>query len=197
MHLREDRRHIRDTDLERDRRPRRRSGSTSRWRRPRRWSASRCAASARLLPGAGAAAGGDHRGRPGRAPARRTRSAAASTRWPRRASGSRCSSTPIRASSRPPPGSARLSSSCTPAPTPRAASGETGASAAGRRAPARARAGVPCRARPDLRQRRPVAAIPEVEELNIGHFLIGQSVMDGLPGVVRRMKAHHARGPPG
>ena len=35
----------------------------------------------------------------------------------------------------------------------------------------------------------PVAALPEVEELNIGHFLIGQSVMDGLPGVVKRMKA--------
>ncbi len=34
-----------------------------------------------------------------------------------------------------------------------------------------------------------VAAIPEVEELNIGHFLIGQAVMDGLPGVVMRMKA--------
>ena len=35
----------------------------------------------------------------------------------------------------------------------------------------------------------PVAALPEVEELNIGHFLIGQSVMDGLPGVVKRMRA--------
>lgn len=35
----------------------------------------------------------------------------------------------------------------------------------------------------------PVAAIPEVVELNIGHFLVGQSVMDGLPGVVKRMKA--------
>ena len=35
----------------------------------------------------------------------------------------------------------------------------------------------------------PIAAFPEVEELNIGHFLIGQSVMDGLPGVVMRMKA--------
>ena len=34
-----------------------------------------------------------------------------------------------------------------------------------------------------------VAAIPEVEELNIGHFLIGQAIMDGLPGVVMRMKA--------
>ncbi len=35
----------------------------------------------------------------------------------------------------------------------------------------------------------PVAALPDVEELNIGHFLIGQSIMDGLPGVVMRMKA--------
>lgn len=36
---------------------------------------------------------------------------------------------------------------------------------------------------------RPVAALPEVMELNIGHFLIGQAIMDGLPGVVARMKA--------
>ncbi len=35
----------------------------------------------------------------------------------------------------------------------------------------------------------PVAAIAEVVELNIGHFLIGQAVFDGLPAVVRRMKA--------
>ncbi len=35
----------------------------------------------------------------------------------------------------------------------------------------------------------PVAAIPEIMELNIGHFLIGQAVFDGLPSVVRRMKA--------
>ncbi|MBV9537814.1 MAG: pyridoxine 5'-phosphate synthase [Acidisphaera sp.] len=34
----------------------------------------------------------------------------------------------------------------------------------------------------------PVAAIPEVVELNIGHFLIGQAVFDGLPAVIRRMK---------
>ncbi len=33
-----------------------------------------------------------------------------------------------------------------------------------------------------------VAAIPEVVELNIGHFLIGQAVFDGLPSVVRAMK---------
>ncbi|HEY0418661.1 MAG TPA: pyridoxine 5'-phosphate synthase [Acetobacteraceae bacterium] len=35
----------------------------------------------------------------------------------------------------------------------------------------------------------PVAAIAEVVELNIGHFLIGQAVFDGLPAVVARMKA--------
>ena len=34
----------------------------------------------------------------------------------------------------------------------------------------------------------PVAAIPEVMELNIGHFIIGQAVFDGLPHVVRRMR---------
>ena len=34
----------------------------------------------------------------------------------------------------------------------------------------------------------PVAALPEVMELNIGHFLIGQAVFDGLPAVVREMR---------
>jgi len=34
----------------------------------------------------------------------------------------------------------------------------------------------------------PIAAIEEVVELNIGHFIIAQAVFDGLPAVVRRMK---------
>ena len=34
----------------------------------------------------------------------------------------------------------------------------------------------------------PVARLPQVEELNIGHFLIGQAIMDGLPNVVATMK---------
>ena len=34
----------------------------------------------------------------------------------------------------------------------------------------------------------PIAAIPEVMELNIGHFIIAQAIFDGLPAVVRRMK---------
>ena len=35
----------------------------------------------------------------------------------------------------------------------------------------------------------PIAALPEVEELNIGHFLVGQAILDGLPAVVRHMRA--------
>jgi pyridoxine 5-phosphate synthase len=35
----------------------------------------------------------------------------------------------------------------------------------------------------------PIAALPEVVELNIGHFLIGQAILDGLPAAVRRMQA--------
>jgi pyridoxine 5-phosphate synthase len=35
---------------------------------------------------------------------------------------------------------------------------------------------------------RPVAAIPEIVELNIGHAIIAQAVFDGLPQAVRAMK---------
>jgi pyridoxine 5-phosphate synthase len=35
----------------------------------------------------------------------------------------------------------------------------------------------------------PIAAMPEVAEVSIGHFLIGQSVFEGMPAVIRRMKA--------
>jgi pyridoxine 5-phosphate synthase len=34
----------------------------------------------------------------------------------------------------------------------------------------------------------PVAALPQVVELNIGHFLIGQAILDGLPNAIRRMR---------
>ena len=34
-----------------------------------------------------------------------------------------------------------------------------------------------------------IAAIAELAELNIGHFLIGQAILDGLPATVRHMKA--------
>ena len=35
----------------------------------------------------------------------------------------------------------------------------------------------------------PIAAIPQLAELNIGHFLIGEAIFDGLDPVVRRMRA--------
>jgi pyridoxine 5-phosphate synthase len=40
-----------------------------------------------------------------------------------------------------------------------------------------------------------VAAIPEIVELNIGHFLIGEAIFDGLAPAIRRMRAlmDHAR----
>ena len=34
-----------------------------------------------------------------------------------------------------------------------------------------------------------VAALPGVRELNIGHFIIGQAISDGLPAVIARMRA--------
>lgn len=42
----------------------------------------------------------------------------------------------------------------------------------------------------------PIAAMPEVTEVSIGHFLISQSVFDGLPTVIRRFRAimEQARG---
>ena len=35
----------------------------------------------------------------------------------------------------------------------------------------------------------PVAALPEVRELNIGHFLIGEAIFTGLEDAIRRMRA--------
>ncbi|HEY3639154.1 MAG TPA: pyridoxine 5'-phosphate synthase [Rhizomicrobium sp.] len=35
----------------------------------------------------------------------------------------------------------------------------------------------------------PVAAIPEIQELNIGHFLIGEAIFSGLDASIRRMRA--------
>ncbi len=39
-----------------------------------------------------------------------------------------------------------------------------------------------------------IAALPEIAELNIGHFLIGEAVFDGLSAVVRKMRAAMDRG---
>jgi pyridoxine 5-phosphate synthase len=39
-----------------------------------------------------------------------------------------------------------------------------------------------------------IAALPEIVELNIGHFLIGEAIFDGLGAVVRGMRAAMDRG---
>lgn len=40
----------------------------------------------------------------------------------------------------------------------------------------------------------PIASLPALRELNIGHFLIGQAIFDGLAAVVQNMKRHIAEG---
>jgi pyridoxine 5-phosphate synthase len=35
----------------------------------------------------------------------------------------------------------------------------------------------------------PVAAMPEIRELNIGHFLVGEAIFSGLDAAIRRMRA--------
>ena len=39
-----------------------------------------------------------------------------------------------------------------------------------------------------------IAALPEIAELNIGHFLIGEAIFEGLGGVILRMRAAMDRG---
>ena len=35
---------------------------------------------------------------------------------------------------------------------------------------------------------QPIAALPDVRELNIGHYLIGEAILHGLPHAVRHMR---------
>jgi pyridoxine 5-phosphate synthase len=39
-----------------------------------------------------------------------------------------------------------------------------------------------------------ISALPQIVELNIGHFLIGEAVFDGLAGTVKKMRAAMDRG---
>jgi pyridoxine 5-phosphate synthase len=36
---------------------------------------------------------------------------------------------------------------------------------------------------------QPIAAIPQLAELNIGHFLVGEAIFIGLDASIRRMRA--------
>ena len=53
-----------------------------------------------------------------------------------------------------------------------------------------ARLGLECHAGHGLSYAnvQPVAALPEIVELNIGHYLMGQAMFDGLPAVVSAMR---------
>jgi len=46
----------------------------------------------------------------------------------------------------------------------------------------------------DYRTAEQIAALPQIVELNIGHFLVGEAIMVGLPEAVRTMRAAMARG---
>ena len=39
-----------------------------------------------------------------------------------------------------------------------------------------------------------IAAVGEIVELNIGHFLVGEAIYDGLDTVVKKMRAAMTRG---
>ena len=39
-----------------------------------------------------------------------------------------------------------------------------------------------------------VCGLPEIVELNIGHFLMGEAIYEGLPHVIKRMRAAMTRG---
>jgi pyridoxine 5-phosphate synthase len=41
----------------------------------------------------------------------------------------------------------------------------------------------------DLKTGEVIAALPEIVELNIGHFLIGEAIFGGLTGTVKAMRA--------
>ncbi|MBX9760834.1 MAG: pyridoxine 5'-phosphate synthase [Beijerinckiaceae bacterium] len=41
----------------------------------------------------------------------------------------------------------------------------------------------------DYETARTIAALPQIVELNIGHFLVGEAIFTGLPDAIRRMRA--------
>jgi pyridoxine 5-phosphate synthase len=99
---------------------------------------------------------------------------------------------PISTSSQSPPRSARRSSSCTRAATPtRAARSASASSSDCARRPS-SRASTVCastRARLDYDNVAPVAALPHVEELNIGHAIVSTRWTVGARDAVRKMLA--------
>jgi pyridoxine 5-phosphate synthase len=46
----------------------------------------------------------------------------------------------------------------------------------------------------DFESAEAIAAFPEIAELNIGHYMIGEAIFSGLENVVRTMRAAMERG---
>ena len=188
-HLREDRRHIQDDDVERlapavpGTQPRARDQ-----RRDRR--AGLPAPSLPGDPGTRAAGGSHHRGRARPPPAQSAAARGDPAGWTRRASGSASSSIPRPRRSMRPRTSACPRWSCTPGRyahtwrqerSRRSASCARAARHAARHGALRAR-----RPRPDLPERaRRSPPSPEIEELNIGHSIVSRAVMVGMRAAVR------------
>ena len=109
-----------------------------------------------------------------------------------RTSASACSSSRPSARSRRRCGSARRSSSSTPAamPMPRARSARPNCKRIADCAALAVKNGIEPHAGHGLTfdNVQPIAAIPQLAELNIGHFLIGEAIFTGLEASVRRMR---------
>ena len=193
IHLREDRRHIQDRDLlvlrktvSHPAQPGDGGGAGDGEDRLRGEARHRDA-------GAGAARGADHRGRPRRGGGARPRAPRRSRRCATPTSRSRSSSTPSSTRSRRPTG-----------PRPTTVEFHTGRYCDARLASDRrrelARLVDACKAAAKLglqvaaghglnyQNVLPVAAIPEIEELNIGHAIVARAVLVGLERAVREMK---------
>ena len=206
-HLREDRRHISDADIARLKRELTPCRSISRWRRPTRCSPSRCA----IVPHAcclvpekreeRTTEGGLDVARR-REPPRTCRRRAEGRRHPRLAL-HRAGCRRRRSRQR---DSAPTSSNCTPAPTasarsrtmPQALPRELQPHRRPPRAwpPARALRCTPATASPSTRW-PPSPRMPQIVELNIGHFLIGEAIFVGLASAVAAHARPDGRGPHG
>ncbi len=109
-----------------------------------------------------------------------------------------CSSTRMRRKSRPRAASGARSSNCTPAPmrTRPAARAPANSNGCATLRSSQPRSGLTVNAGHGLNYHNvePIAAIPEIIELNIGHSIVARAIIDGLAKAVRDMKELMRRG---
>ena len=194
IHLREDRRHIQDRDLE----LLRETVQTAAQPRDGRVQqmvklALRASSPDTGHPGPGAARGADHRGRARRGRGARRDPPRRAVRCATPASRSRSSSIPTSSRSRRATGPTRRPSSCTPAGTATRAASATGRVKLSRiieAAKAAAKLGLRVAAGHglDYWNVKPVAEIAEIAELNIGYAIVCRAVLAGMERAVREMK---------